>query len=113
MGVYWKLIIVVVLVASLAICLVIFRDQSTAEMQTLVGQMSPAKRATANCEGFVKVRLKAPSTAKFSNEATSVNGRLYTVTGDVDAQNSFGAMLRNRYSCFVTKDGTLRDLDIE
>jgi hypothetical protein len=113
MGGNWKPIIVVILVAALAIWLVAYRDQLVAGMRGLVDQMSPAKRATASCEGFVKERLKAPSTAKFSNEVTGVNGRLYTVTGDVDAQNSFGAMLRSKYNCLVTKDGTLRNLDVE
>lgn len=54
-------------------------------------------------EGFVKDRLKSPSSAKFqpysaSNVRDLGNG-VYEVTGYVDAQNSFGAMIRNRYYC--------------
>ena len=57
------------------------------------------------CEDFTKKQLKAPSTAKFSGEAVSHSGDSYAVTGDVDSQNSFGAMLRNRYICTVTASG--------
>ena len=52
---------------------------------------------------FVERRLKAPSTAKFpwmSDDGVSVSrlpGCKYRVIGYVDAQNSFGAKLRNRF----------------
>lgn len=49
---------------------------------------------------IVKQYLKAPSTAKFASYAGSIvtqEGNLFYVTSYVDAQNSFGAMLRNRY----------------
>ncbi len=51
---------------------------------------------------FVPAHLKAPSTAKFAaygESGVSVDGDVYTVTGWVDAQNSFGAMVRQRYIC--------------
>lgn len=66
----------------------------------------PAGDASRACENFVKDRLKAPSTAKFSGESVSDDGTgRYTVTGSVDAQNSFGAMLRDHYSCLMRLDG--------
>lgn len=50
--------------------------------------------------------LKAPSTAAFSGlDETTIaedNGT-YTVTGWVDAQNSFGAMIRTPFSILVSK----------
>jgi hypothetical protein len=62
----------------------------------------------------VKRGLKAPATAQFSNEqvralaskeprATSEQARrfepkYFRATGSVDAQNSFGALIRNEYS---------------
>lgn len=49
----------------------------------------------------VKAKLKSPSTAKFSSSSeTSVtrNGNTWRVTGWVDAQNGFGATLRNSYA---------------
>lgn len=45
--------------------------------------------------------LKAPSTATFQSydkSMISVSGDTYTVNGYVDAQNSFGAMLRSYYT---------------
>lgn len=51
------------------------------------------------CEDVVKKNLKSPSTASFSNEtATGTDGQ-YTVTGDVDSQNSFGATVRAHFTC--------------
>jgi len=58
----------------------------------------------AQCEDQVKERLKAPSTAKFDNEEASGSGT-WTVTGTVDSQNSFGAMLRADFRCTVIVDG--------
>lgn len=44
---------------------------------------------------FVEDNLKAPSTADFSGEYSySKTGNTFTITSQVDAQNSFGAMLR-------------------
>lgn len=47
----------------------------------------------------VKKNLKTPSTASFSNVSASGTDGSYTVTGEVDSQNSFGAMIRNRFTC--------------
>jgi len=59
--------------------------------------------------GFVKRHLKAPSTADFGYQTesecvTSLGDGRYRVSGWVDAENSFGAKIRNNYSC------TIRDL---
>ncbi|MGY1652864.1 hypothetical protein [Geodermatophilus sp. SYSU D01119] len=57
------------------------------------------------CEHFVGLVLKAPSTADFTGydaaRITDDGGDRYTVRGQVDAENSFGAMLRSDYSCTV------------
>lgn len=56
--------------------------------------------ACAYAHVFVKRQLKAPSTAKFPycSEATIVHdGNTWTVLSYVDAQNSFGAMLRSEF----------------
>ena len=51
------------------------------------------------------VKLKAPSTAKFAGSGettrTDLGGGLYRVVSWVDAQNSFGAMIRQRFICEV------------
>lgn len=54
------------------------------------------------CKEFVKDKLKAPSTAKFSNESASGSGSSWTSTGIVESQNSFGGMVQTRYSCDLT-----------
>ena len=78
--------------------------------------MTPAERAQANCnsrvdasmmaEHFVEQRLKSPSTAKFGpyREMTiiSTGGECeFLVSSYVDAQNSFGAMMRNNFTAVV------------
>ena len=59
--------------------------------------------AQVMCENFVKDRLKSPDSADFSNETTTmgVNDTLWEVSGDVDAENSFGASLRSHFTCVV------------
>jgi hypothetical protein len=59
------------------------------------------------CEEAVRARLKAPSSAEFSNQfETEISevtaGQTYRVRGSVDAQNSFGAKIRGRYICTVS-----------
>jgi hypothetical protein len=61
--------------------------------------------AVTACENYVKNRLKAPATAKFSDERWGQDGDTFTITGAVDAQNSFGALLRSRFTCRVHDGG--------
>jgi hypothetical protein len=59
--------------------------------------------------------LKAPSTAKFPSYnfeldhyfIEQLGTNTYRVKSHVDAQNSFGAMLRNEFSVIVTTDGSV------
>lgn len=63
---------------------------------------------------FVKRRLKSPSTAEFSSQSntsvTKVDSLTYRVRGHVDAQNSFGAMLRNQYVVTMRSSGDTWEL---
>lgn len=69
-------------------------------------------------QDVVERNLKSPSSAKFClmSEATihyngeEDGGSRYTVSGYVDAQNSFGAMIRKNFTVnlTVTKDGYKR-----
>ena len=74
------------------------------------------------CQEFVKRRLKAPATAKFElhhvRQVAPLDSGCYTVWGYVDAQNSFGALIRSEYYCSVCSTGErdmydLKDLRIE
>jgi hypothetical protein len=68
---------------------------------------SAATTQIAACRDKVKAQLKAPATAQFSEEAVSKQptGEFYEVNGVVDAQNGFGALLRQRYRCTVSESG--------
>ena len=57
------------------------------------------------CYDFVRDRLRSPSSAVFSNVNTSGSGSTFTVSGAVDSQNGFGAMIRNSFTCSVRLDG--------
>jgi hypothetical protein len=57
------------------------------------------------CEGWVKERLKAPATAEFADSNVTSASGVYTVRGAVDSQNSFGALIRSRFTCVATHDG--------
>lgn len=60
---------------------------------------------------FVKKQLKAPSTAEFPSSSdqdvsiAEVSKGTYKVRAYVDAQNTFGAKIRNRYVCVVKYEG--------
>lgn len=57
-------------------------------------------------EEAVKRLLKAPSTAKFGDYKCRISGdTIFYCTGYVDAQNSFGAMLRNNYHVILKYTG--------
>lgn len=56
------------------------------------------------CEDAVKNQLRSPSTAKFDS-SHSGSGPSFSVTGSVDAENGFGAMVRAYYTCSVTVSG--------
>lgn len=72
---------------------------------------TPSSKATAQptpfmafvqCQAFVKSRLKAPATAQFPSKpltAVDAGANTYVITSTVDAQNGFGALLRNDWLC--------------
>lgn len=54
------------------------------------------------CKEFVRDKLKAPSTAKFTGESAYGGGSSWTSSGVVESQNSFGGMVQSRYTCKLT-----------
>lgn len=66
----------------------------------------PASNAKICAEKAVKDKLKAPSTAKFCKYtemvATNIGGNRWRVSGYVDAQNSFGAVIRSNWTVKLT-----------
>jgi hypothetical protein len=67
---------------------------------------SPTGIKTA-CRNAISAQLKAPATAEFDMELgrAAEDPNIMRVTATVDAQNSFGAMLRTKFQCDVTKEG--------
>jgi hypothetical protein len=68
------------------------------------------REAVAQCEGFADKRLKAPASADYDLTATESGGS-WTVTGTVDAENSFGAQIRNDVTCKLHFEGDTAYLD--
>lgn len=61
--------------------------------------------AIAQCEARIDKLLKAPSTADYDSDATGSGAGPWTVSGTVDAGNSFGAKIRSSFGCTVTMSG--------
>lgn len=114
----------VLLVVGLA-CLALIALMIVMPRSAVSGQaaQAPAPRAAAQanpytvwrvCQERISTELKAPATAEFPSydeRAITHSAALWTVDSYVDAQNSFGAKLRTRYSCtasFNPTDATYR-----
>jgi hypothetical protein len=125
----WRMInktkLVIIIVLGIFI-IIIFRHNSIISRSSAIDTVPPqqpvqidyASDAKWACREFVADNLKAPSTAEFPNynnfTAEKVNNKetetkgyiVYSVYGEVDSQNSFGAMLRSRFMCEVIKNSS-------
>ena len=74
---------------------------------------SGAKEDSAKevCHKAVRAQLKSPATADFHDEATDTVGNKITVTGSVDSENGFGALLTSTFDCGTKVDGDYVRLD--
>jgi len=90
-----KVIGILVIVGLIAMSVIVWAITNAST--SLDGSGSEAQRT---CERAVEQMLAAPSTAKFSSSASGSNP--YEVTGVVDSENVFGAMLRSSFGCTVT-----------
>lgn len=106
-------IVMCFVIMGLITCFIIYNDKQkrneTPEIRREAHCGARGKSAAdAMAKQFVMQRLKAPSTAKFAwyNETSVlITGACeYTIQSYVDAQNSFGAMIRNQYSAEVRYD---------
>ena len=62
--------------------------------------------ARSAAERAVQSAMKAPSTARFIDQFASIDKKgNWNVAGSVDAQNSYGAMLRSKYHCTFRREG--------
>jgi hypothetical protein len=65
----------------------------------------PSPGAVAACRSGVEARLKSPASAQYSSLTVTRNANGWIVTGAVDSQNSFGAMLRSTFTCYANPAG--------
>lgn len=63
-----------------------------------------ATEAESTCKEWVRDRLKSPATARFSGVETTGGRSTYDVSGAVDSENSFGALVRTAWTCDVRYD---------
>jgi hypothetical protein len=91
-------IVALLVIGAIAINMI---GRSAEDIRTPLERMKASVRA--ECENLVRGQLKAPSTAKF---LAVVDGWKVDEAkqegyygGYVDAQNSFGAMIRNNFIC--------------
>lgn len=89
---------------------------ATSSDSTPAGSQGGEASAYGACRDYVKDQLVSPSSASFpslySSEVTVTDngsGR-WTVSGPVDADNSFGASLRSSFTCTVRFNDGLYDL---
>lgn len=95
-------IIGAVVIAAVAgfILLGVIANLNKGEVVPSTEQLS--RSAYSECKYAVEGYLKAPSTADFpwyDPSYVSASGNKYTVSAYVDAQNSFGAMVRSVWTC--------------
>lgn len=110
------------IVAGILAVLLIIVIANSGEPQTNTAQRdfnSPESISMAKVmsEKLISQRLKAPSTAEFTNDPkiSYVGDSTYEVIGYVDSQNSFGAKLRMNYTAqikFINVIGTQEEWDL-
>lgn len=97
---------IVILVAAVVIVSILVSTNSGRDNTT-----SRGIEARGYCEDAIRDRLKAPSTAEFESNYSGSGPVI--VTGTVDAENSFGAMVRNTFQCTVTFTGDTYRISID
>ncbi len=99
----FKLFLKVLVVGALALVVVSMVIDGTSSTAS-APPYSPTG-ASLICQQFVGDRLKAPASAKFpetsKDTVRDLGAGKFNVVSYVDAQNGFGALIRNRYDCSV------------
>jgi hypothetical protein len=73
------------------------------------GSDDPSAYVEVACRDWVRAKLKAPASADFSGELAVLDDAAtnrWRVEGSVDAQNSFGALVRSTWTCVATYSET-------
>lgn len=100
----WGAILLVVVVVGLCLGFAFLFNKNDDEPSVTTSQS-----AWYACRQFVEERLKAPKTADFETykeyKVTHIDYDEWKVTMTVDAENSFGAMIRSEFECQVRDEG--------
>lgn len=114
-----KQVVILVAVVALSACAPSVETSSDdgSFLAGTMGSSAPfdAAEVMTGCKFAIRNQLKAPSTARFpgpfSVDFTApqyVSGaNIWVWYVPVDAQNSFGAMIRNRFKCLVRASGAI------
>lgn len=101
---------VLLLLGMLSLCVVlvvVVTGMKPLSSQSSVGGQYDAE---VSCERLVTDALRSPSSATFSGpsdtKTLSISPNVWRINGWVDAQNGFGAQIRNNYECQVRYTGT-------
>lgn len=71
------------------------------------------RRIEKLCREAVLDQLKAPSSAEFERLATiSTGNATWTVRGQVDSQNGFGAQVRTEFACVISPNSSVSDVQV-
>ena len=99
----------VVLLLMVGSCWWILTPDNSPEAQRKRAEDNAKATTTVLCETAVKRRLRAPGTADFPfahvTNAEALGSNRYRLRSYVDAQNAFGAKLRNNFVCIVEGSG--------
>ncbi|PFG27427.1 Uncharacterised protein [Corynebacterium renale] len=94
------------MVISLSVLLTGCGGSSTSTEKEKAKTTVDETEARLSCEDLVRGQLKSPSSAQFAPRKewtfTPVTGG-YRASGWVDADNSYGASIRNTFTCTVTE----------
>lgn len=87
----------VVLVVGVSVGVMLYATSRPAA-PTVTESAAPMAGLLPACHEEAKLKLRAPGTARFGGETTAGTDP-YVVSGWVDSENGFGALVRNRYEC--------------
>ena len=106
----------ILLVLFVLVMIVVIRNRPSPQEQAARAERTREYNAASICQDAVRRRLKAPATAVFQAPRNAQISRSasgdYEIDSYVDAQNSFGANLRSRYTCVVASTGEVVRLTI-
>ena len=110
--------IVLIVVVILGIIASMARDSSSSDSESSSSESDYSSTSSSSnfvaynyAERYVKQNLKSPSTAEFpdvfekSEHINPISDNKYQINSWVDSQNSFGAIIRTKFSCVIVFDG--------